>query len=65
MDVKRTFIIYPNGKKKDAASGFVSLYARIDNSSLITDPQDVYAEIKFFVYNVNYDKYYTYQGTKF
>ncbi|CAH8263068.1 unnamed protein product [Arabidopsis lyrata] len=59
-----TFLIYPNGNKKDGANGYVSLYARIDNSTLISDPKDVYAEVKFFVYNRVYDKYYTYQETE-
>ncbi|KAL1214463.1 Ubiquitin C-terminal hydrolase 12 [Cardamine amara subsp. amara] len=59
-----TFLIYPNGNKMDGANGYVSLYARIDNSTLISDPKDVYAEIKFFVYNRVYDKYYTYQETE-
>lgn len=62
MNIKRTFIIYPNGNK-DTTRGFVSLYVRIDNSSLISNKQDVYAEIKFFVYNDIRSEYYTYQGT--
>jgi len=45
-----TFLIYPAGIIKNIWFPFVSLYVRIDNSSVITDPQDVYAEIKFFVY---------------
>ncbi|CAH2065242.1 unnamed protein product [Thlaspi arvense] len=40
-----TFLIYPTGIEKN---GYVSLYARIDNSSFFGD---VYAEIKFFVYH--------------
>ncbi|CAE6001957.1 unnamed protein product [Arabidopsis arenosa] len=58
-----TFLIYPNGNKKDGANGYVSLYARIDNLTLFSDPKDVYAEVKFFVYNRVYDKYDTYQVT--
>ncbi|ESQ37383.1 hypothetical protein EUTSA_v10002837mg, partial [Eutrema salsugineum] len=58
-----TFIIYPTGNKKDTLNEFVSLYARIDNSS-ITDPQAVYAEIKFFVYNNVLKLYYYYQETE-
>ncbi|KAF8092764.1 hypothetical protein N665_0401s0011 [Sinapis alba] len=54
-----TFEIYPNGDKRVGASGTISLYVRIDTSSLIKDPKDVYAEIKFFVYNRIKDKYYS------
>lgn len=63
MNVIRTFIIYPNGNT-DTTRGLVYIYVRIDNSSLITNPSlDVFAEIKFFVYNYGHRKYYTYQGT--
>ncbi|KAH0910893.1 hypothetical protein HID58_034214 [Brassica napus] len=55
-----TYEIYPNGDKRVGANGLISLYVRIDNSTLITNPQDVYAEIKFFVYNRKQDKYYSY-----
>uniref|UniRef100_A0A1J3F3F3 Ubiquitin carboxyl-terminal hydrolase 12 n=1 Tax=Noccaea caerulescens TaxID=107243 RepID=A0A1J3F3F3_NOCCA len=54
-----TFLIYPKGINKVILNPYVSLYARIDNSS-ITDPKDVYAEIKFFVYNHFYKLYYYY-----
>ncbi|KFK41796.1 hypothetical protein AALP_AA2G173200 [Arabis alpina] len=59
-----TFVIYPNGNKPDAAAGYVSVYAKIDNSSLIANPKDVYAEIKFFVYRRTLDQYYMYQETE-
>ncbi|XP_010519653.1 PREDICTED: probable inactive serine/threonine-protein kinase fnkC [Tarenaya hassleriana] len=59
-----TLIMYPKGNKDDSASGWVSLYVKIDNSTLIADPRDVYAEIKFFIYNTNVDKYYTYRETE-
>ncbi|CAH2065300.1 unnamed protein product [Thlaspi arvense] len=52
-----TFLIYPKGIAKN---NVVSVYARIDTSSIIGDRQDVYAELKFFVYNRstgNYDYY--------
>ncbi|KFK22399.1 hypothetical protein AALP_AAs74153U000200 [Arabis alpina] len=57
-----TFLIYPNGKKPESTN-HVSVYAKIDNSSLIANPKDVYAEIKFFAYRKTDDKYYVYQGT--
>ncbi|EFH52030.1 hypothetical protein ARALYDRAFT_905799 [Arabidopsis lyrata subsp. lyrata] len=52
-----TFKIYPNGNT-DTTRGLVYCYVRIDNSS-ITDPSlDVYAAIKFFVYNNGISEYY-------
>ncbi|CAN8235443.1 unnamed protein product [Cochlearia groenlandica] len=44
--------------KKDGVSGSISQYIRLDNSSLINDPRDVYAEIKFFIYNKATHKYF-------
>ncbi|KFK41795.1 hypothetical protein AALP_AA2G173100 [Arabis alpina] len=58
-----TFLIYPNGNRPEAAAGYVSVYAKIDNSSLIANPKDVYAEVKFFVYRRTQDQYYMYQET--
>ena len=63
MNIERTLEIYPNGNKSAGASGKISLYVRLDTSSLIKDPKDVYAEIKFFVYNRIKDKYYSRHGT--
>ncbi|XP_023639160.1 probable inactive serine/threonine-protein kinase fnkC [Capsella rubella] len=60
-----TFKIYPNGNKKDAAApGWVSVYVKIDNSFCVTNPQDVYAEIKFFLYNGVTRLYYTHQESE-
>ncbi|CAH2061001.1 unnamed protein product [Thlaspi arvense] len=59
-----TFILYPSGNNKDGVSGTISQYVRIDNSSLITNPEDVFAEVKFFIYNRMLNKYYVKGGTK-
>jgi len=38
------------------------MYVQIDNSTLLNSPKEVYAEVKFFIYNRKEDKYLTYQG---
>ncbi|CAL9248304.1 unnamed protein product [Arabidopsis halleri] len=58
-----TLIVYPKGNKKDGGEGQVSLYVQIDNSTLLNSPKEVYAEVKFFIYNRKEDKYLTYQET--
>ncbi|CAL9238324.1 unnamed protein product [Arabidopsis halleri] len=58
-----TFIIYPNSDIPTGAGAYISLYLRIDNSSLITNPKDVYADITFLAYKSSTDKYQSYQGT--
>ncbi|AEE78126.1 putative protein [Arabidopsis thaliana] len=55
-----TFKIYPNGNS-DTTRGLIYLYVKIDDSSITDPPLDVYAEIKFFVYNYGISEYYTYQ----
>ncbi|CAH8258060.1 unnamed protein product [Arabidopsis lyrata] len=59
-----TFLIYPNENKPQGSGGYVSLYVRIDNSSLIANPEDVYAEITFLVYKSTIDKYHILKETK-
>ncbi|XP_010503232.1 PREDICTED: uncharacterized protein LOC104780432 [Camelina sativa] len=54
-----TFKIYPNGNTKEGVlPGWVSVYIKIDNSIFITNPQDVYADIKFFVYD-GFNRFYS------
>lgn len=59
----RTLLIYPNENKPVGSGGFVSMYVRIDNSSLIANPHDVYAEITFLTYKSTIDRYHFLQGT--
>ncbi|CAE6071029.1 unnamed protein product [Arabidopsis arenosa] len=61
--IGKTLIVYPKGNKKDGGEGQVSLYVQIDNSTLLNSPKEVYAEVKFFIYNRKEDKYLTYQET--
>ncbi|KAF2596706.1 hypothetical protein F2Q68_00011757 [Brassica cretica] len=58
-----TLIVYPKGNKNEDGDGQVSLYVQIDNSTLLNSPKEVYAEVKFFIYNRKEDKYLTYQET--
>ncbi|XP_048616747.1 probable inactive serine/threonine-protein kinase fnkC isoform X1 [Brassica napus] len=50
-------IVYPNGNGKDDGSGFISMYVEID-SKITTE---VFAELRFFVYNKKENKYFTIQ----
>ncbi|CAA7022548.1 unnamed protein product [Microthlaspi erraticum] len=58
-----TLIIYPNQNKPVGSGGFVSMYVRIDNSTLIANPRDVYAEITFLTYRSTTDKWHFLQET--
>ncbi|CAA7030916.1 unnamed protein product [Microthlaspi erraticum] len=56
-------IVHPKGNKKDNGSGFISMYVEIDSKSLMisTPPADVFAEVRFFVFNKKQNKYFTIQ----
>ncbi|CAA7043152.1 unnamed protein product [Microthlaspi erraticum] len=58
-----TLLIYPNQNKPEGSGGYVSMYVRIDNSTLIANPRDVYAEITFMTYKSTIDKYHFLQET--
>lgn len=54
--------MFPNGNKKDSGSGYLSLYVAIDNSTLVAAHQEIYADLRFYVFNKNERKYFTIQG---
>ncbi|CAA7055163.1 unnamed protein product [Microthlaspi erraticum] len=58
-----TLVVYPNGNKRDNGTGFLSLYVAIDNSSLLAAHRDVYADLRFYIFNKNERKYFTIQDT--
>ncbi|XP_020869138.1 probable inactive serine/threonine-protein kinase fnkC isoform X2 [Arabidopsis lyrata subsp. lyrata] len=58
-----TLVVYPNGNKKDSGSGYLSLYVAIDNSTLVAAHQEVYADLRFYIFNKNERKYFTIQDT--
>ncbi|CAN6937225.1 unnamed protein product [Brassica oleracea] len=60
---KWRLIIYPQGNGKDNGSGYISMYVEIESESLmvLTPPTEVFAEIRFFVYNKKENKYLTIQ----
>ncbi|CAH2053228.1 unnamed protein product [Thlaspi arvense] len=57
-----TLVVYPNGNKNDNGAGFLSLYVTIDNSTL-SPHQEVYVDLRFYVFNRNEKKYFTIQDT--
>ncbi|KFK23975.1 hypothetical protein AALP_AAs60501U000100 [Arabis alpina] len=59
-------VVYPKGNEKDNGNGFISMYVEIDNNSLMvfTPPTEVFAEIRFFVYNKKQNKYFTMQDVE-
>ncbi|RID55030.1 hypothetical protein BRARA_G02311 [Brassica rapa] len=59
-----TFLIYPNENKPEGSGGYISLYVKIDNSSLITYQNEVYAWIKFLIYKSNTDTFDRFAATK-
>ncbi|KAG2253212.1 hypothetical protein Bca52824_083348 [Brassica carinata] len=56
-------IIYPKGNGEDNVRGFISMYVEIDSESLMlfTPPTEIFAELRFFVYNKKENKYFTIQ----
>lgn len=60
----RRLIVYPKGNEKDNGSGFISMYVEIDSKSLMlfTAPTQVFAELRFFVYNKKENKYFMIHG---
>ncbi|CDY43081.1 BnaCnng10870D [Brassica napus] len=59
---KWTLIVYPNGNKNDNGAGFLSLYVAIDNSTL-SPHQEVFVDLRFYVFNRVEKKYLTIQDT--
>ncbi|ESQ47845.1 hypothetical protein EUTSA_v10021949mg [Eutrema salsugineum] len=57
-----TLVVYPNGNKKDNGAGFLSLYVAIDNSTL-SPHQEVYVDLRFYVFNKIEKKFFTIQDT--
>ncbi|CAH8353648.1 unnamed protein product [Eruca vesicaria subsp. sativa] len=57
-----TLVVYPNGNKNDKGSGYLSLYVAIDNSTLAPH-EEVYVDLRFYVFNKKEKKYFTIQDT--
>ncbi|WZY84128.1 hypothetical protein YC2023_030512 [Brassica napus] len=62
-ELKTSLIVYPNGYRQDSGSGFISLYVAIDNSTLVEAHQEVFADLRFYVFKNNERKYFTIQGS--
>ncbi|ESQ47765.1 hypothetical protein EUTSA_v10020952mg [Eutrema salsugineum] len=58
-----TLVVYPNGNKKDKGSGYLSLYVTIDKSTLVDAHQEVYTDLRFYIFNKNERQYLTIQDT--
>ncbi|XP_010512013.1 PREDICTED: probable inactive serine/threonine-protein kinase fnkC isoform X1 [Camelina sativa] len=62
---KWRLIVYPKGNVKDNGSGFISMYVEVDSTSLVsTPPTEVFAKLRFFVYNKKINKYFTIQDVE-
>ncbi|CAA7043448.1 unnamed protein product [Microthlaspi erraticum] len=55
-----TLVVYPNENKTDKDSGYLSLCVTIDNSTL-SPHQEVYVDLRFYVFNRKEKKYFTIQ----
>lgn len=63
MDHHRILHVYLNGNTKDGGAGYVSLYVEIDKSGFVDSAhQEVYADLRFYIFNRNERKYFTIQG---
>ncbi|RIA04938.1 hypothetical protein BRARA_K00781 [Brassica rapa] len=58
-----SLIVYPNGNRQDSGSGFISLYLAIDNSTLLSSHQEVFADLRFYVFKRTERKFFTVQGS--
>ncbi|KAJ0249084.1 TRAF-like family protein [Hirschfeldia incana] len=58
-----SLIVYPNGNRQDSASGFISLYVAIDNSTFAAAHQEVFADLRFYVFKMTERKFFTIQDT--
>ncbi|KAL1213641.1 TNF receptor-associated factor-like protein [Cardamine amara subsp. amara] len=59
-------IVYPKGNIKDNGNGFISMCVKIDSKSFMesTPQTEVFAELRFFVYNKKENKYFTIQDVE-
>ncbi|XP_010513688.1 PREDICTED: uncharacterized protein LOC104789736 [Camelina sativa] len=59
-------IVYPRGNVNDNGSGFISMYVELDSTSLTesSPTTEVFAELRFFVYNKKENKYFTIQDVE-
>ncbi|CAH2053054.1 unnamed protein product, partial [Thlaspi arvense] len=58
-------VIYPKGNDNDFGIGFISMYVEIDTTSLTSkQPSEVFADLRFFVYNKKENKYFTIQDVE-
>ncbi|KAG5405992.1 hypothetical protein IGI04_012111 [Brassica rapa subsp. trilocularis] len=58
-----SLIVYPNGNRQDSGSGFISLYLAIDNSTLVSSHQEVFADLRFYVFKRTERNFFTVQDT--
>ncbi|KAH0855259.1 hypothetical protein HID58_013757 [Brassica napus] len=58
-----SLIVYPNGNRQDSGSGFISLYLAIDNSTLLSSHQEVFADLRFYVFKRTERNFFTVQDT--
>ncbi|XP_010474234.2 PREDICTED: uncharacterized protein LOC104753726 [Camelina sativa] len=59
-------IVYPRGNVNDNVSGFISMDVELDSTSLTesSPTTEVFAELRFFVYNKKENKYFTIQDVE-
>ncbi|XP_056867123.1 uncharacterized protein LOC108858864 [Raphanus sativus] len=58
-----SLIVYPKGNIQDSASGFISLYVAIDNSTFVAAHEEVFADLRFYVFKKTERKYFTIKDT--
>ncbi|KAF3514955.1 hypothetical protein F2Q69_00003904 [Brassica cretica] len=58
-----SLIVYPNGNRQDSGSGFISLYVAIDNSTFVAAHQEVFADLRFYVFKRTERNFFTVQDT--
>jgi len=58
-----TLVVYPTGNKKDNGAGYLSLYVAVDKSIFVAARKEVYADLRFYIFNNNERQYFTIQDT--
>ncbi|CAH2066903.1 unnamed protein product [Thlaspi arvense] len=58
-----TMRVYPNGYYRENGTGYLSLYVETHYTTTIPSGEEVYADVRFYIFNKNENQYFTIQGT--
>ncbi|CAH2066905.1 unnamed protein product [Thlaspi arvense] len=56
-----TLLVYPKGNNKDNGTGYVSLYVETHSTTPIPEGEEIYADLRFYVFNKKENQYFSIQ----